>query len=73
MYNQAKRTYMNLPITEEIVDKKDMLKKSKGLLAPKRDVRDKAGERKDDAMMRVARYVQNIREQRRKLKDGKDT
>jgi hypothetical protein len=72
MYNQAKRTYMNLPVTEEIVDKKD-LTKSKGLLAPKRDVRDKTMERKDDAMMRVARYVQNIREQRRKLKDGKDT
>mgnify|MGYP000111982346 FL=1 len=72
MYNQAKRTYMNLPITEEIVDKPD-LTKAKGLLAPKRDVRDKTMERKDDAMMRVARYVQNIREQRRKLKDGKDT
>lgn len=72
MYNQAKRTYMNLPVTEEIVDKKD-LTKSKGLLAPKRDVRDKTMERRDDAMMRVARYVQNIREQRRKLKDGKDT
>lgn len=72
MYNQAKRTYMNLPLTEEIVEKQD-LTKSKGLLAPKRDVRDKSMERKDDAMMRVARYVQNIREQRRKLKDGKDT
>jgi hypothetical protein len=72
MYNQAKRTYMNLPVTEEIVDKSD-LTKAKGLLAPKRDVRDKTMERKDDAMMRVARYVQNIREQRRKLKDGKDT
>lgn len=72
MYNQAKRTYMNLPITEEIINKPD-LTKSKGLLAPKRDVRDKSMERKEDAIMRVARYVQNIREQRRKLKDGKDT
>jgi hypothetical protein len=70
MYNQAKRTYMNLPVTEEIIDKKS---ERKGLLAPKRDVRDKSMERKDDALMRVSRYVSQIREQRRKLNNGKDT
>ena len=70
MYNQAKRAYMNLPITEEIMDKKP---KGSGLLSPKRDVRDKSMERKDDALMRVSRYVQSIREQRRKLNNGKDT
>ena len=70
MYNQAKRTYMNLPVTEEIMNKKD---KGNGLLAPKRDVRDKSMERKDDALMRVSRYVSRIREQRRTLNNGKDT
>ena len=70
MYNQAKRAYMNLPITEEIMDKKP---KGSGLLSPKRDVRDKGMERKDDALMRVSRYVKNMREQRRKLNNGKDT
>jgi len=54
MYNQAKRTYMNLPVTEEIIDKKS---ERKGLLAPKRDVRDKSMERKDDALMRVSRCI----------------
>jgi len=66
MYNIASSAYKNLPVTKEIMTKP---KRSFGLLS--RDSESKpVDDRNKEARERVAEYVEEIRKEREKLRNG---
>lgn len=67
-----KKVFNNLPTTEEIKPKELPVSSGKGLLTRYMGNKEqKAEAKKEDARQRVARYVREIQEERRKLKDGR--
>ena len=61
--------FANLPMTREIKEPKQQ--KATGLLSRFSPDKKQGEDKKMDARHKVAQYVQEIREEKRKLKDGR--
>lgn len=66
MYNIASSAYRNLPMTRKIMDKP---KRSFGLLSRNVEATP-TDDRNKEARERVAEYVEEIRKEREKLRNG---
>lgn len=67
----VRRIMNNLPMTDKVVQKDKPAAKGSGLLARMSPQKPEAEDKKEDARIQVARYVREIQEERRKLKDGR--
>lgn len=67
----VRRIMNNLPMTDSVMPKEKPASKGSGLLARMSPQKPEMEEKKDDARIQVAKYVREIQEERRKLKDGR--
>lgn len=67
----VRRIMNNLPMTDSVMPKEKPATKSSGLLARMSPQKPEMEEQKENASIQVARYVREIQEERRKLKDGR--